>query len=93
MKSLESLWTWTKNKFGRLTTGIGTTLMGLEVFDANPMKPWLTDLFDEKVATRIVAGIAGFFFVLSFVRHQVVANKHPKEQPMPDPQPGAVVKP
>lgn len=85
MKTFRSIWTWIKNKFGRLTTGIGTTLMGLEAFDANPLKPWLADLFNEKIATRIVAGVAAFFFLLSYVRHQLVANKHPATDPLPPP--------
>lgn len=74
---MNKLWNWAKNKFGRITTSFGALLMGLEVVDLNPAKPWLVDLFSEKVASRIVAGVAAFFFALSYVRHQVVANKHP----------------
>lgn len=81
------LWTWAKAKFGRITTGLGGLLMTLEVVDLNPAKPWLSDLFNEKVASRIVAGVAAFFFALSYIRHQIVANRHPKEAPLPPPVP------
>lgn len=79
MNRLARFWRWARNKAGRITTSIGATLMGLEVVDLNPAKPWLTNLFSEKVADRVIAGTAAFFFALSYVRHQIVANRHPPE--------------
>ena len=77
MSRLAQFWLWAKNKAGRITTFVGGTLMGLEVVDLNPAKPWLTNLFSEKMADRIIAATAVFFFVLSYIRHQIIANKHP----------------
>lgn len=89
MKSLESLWSFIKNKVGRLVTGTGMVLSGIEYFDISVIKDPLEGLIGHKGVQAVAVGL----FLASFARHQLVANKHPKEAAMPDPQPGAVVKP
>ncbi len=89
MKSLESLWTWTKNKLGRIVSTAGVFLSGVETLDISPIKDPLEGLIGHKGVLWITCAL----FAASWFRHQWVANQHPKEPTMPAPAPEAVVKP
>lgn len=88
MKSLQSLWSWAKNKFGRIVSGLGFLLQGADL-DISPIKPAIESLFSHRTVEWVVVAL----FFLSWLRHQWVANQHPKTDPLPSPAPGAVVKP
>src|SRR6185369_1613451 len=88
---MKSLWTWFKNKFGRVVTALGGVLMTLDAVSLDPMRPFLNEYFGEKKATRVVVVTAAFFFLLSYIRHQIVANRHPEDTAvLPPPAPGTV---
>lgn len=89
MKSLKSLWTWIKAKFGRIVSASGVFLSGVETLDISPIKDPLEGLIGHKGVLWITCGL----FAASWLRHQWVANQHPKADPLPSPAPGAVVKP
>lgn len=82
MKSLQSIWTWTKNKFGRLVSALGILLSGIETFDITPIKDPLEQLFGHRVVLGITLGL----FLASYIRHQYVASLHPATAPLPPPQ-------
>lgn len=74
---MSKFWQWCKNKYGRIVTMIGALLGSVSVFDFAPVKQPLADLVGDHWATKIVSGGALLCLVLSFIRHQQVANKHP----------------
>ncbi len=65
--------TWLRNKFGRIVTSLGFLLQGSDL-DISPIKPSLESLFSHRTVEIIVV----ILFALSWVRHQWVANQHPK---------------
>lgn len=68
---MNAVWTWFRNKLGRITTGAGIILQGIETIDISVIKDPLESFLGHKGVQAIIIGL----FVLSFVRHQVVANK------------------
>jgi hypothetical protein len=66
------LWAFIEAKIGRLITGLGG-LMALADIDISPIKPALEEVFSHKGVQAITIAL----FVLSFWRHQSVANRHP----------------
>jgi hypothetical protein len=73
VKALESFWAWLKDKFGRIITACGGVL-ALADLDISPIRDNLESIFSHKT----VQGITVALFVASFVRHQLIANQHPK---------------
>jgi hypothetical protein len=68
---LQTLWTWCRNKYGRLVTAAGFLLSGIETFDITPIRDPL-----ESVIGHVGVSIATIAcFALSFVRHQQVAAR------------------
>lgn len=84
-------WQWCRDKYGRIVTAVGGFLMTANVLDLGIVKQPIADLVGDRWATKIVAGAALLCFVLSWVRHQQVANKVSKA-PLPPPDPRTVVK-
>lgn len=66
------LWLWAQAKFGRLVTAIGGSLFLIDGFDINPIKEPLTGLIGATPVKVLIC----VCFVLSFIRHQYIANKH-----------------
>lgn len=86
MKSLKALQQWFKNKFGRIVSTAGILLSGVETLNISAIKDPLEGLIGHKGVLWVTCGL----FVASYVRHQLVANRHPKNAPLPDPAPEAV---
>lgn len=82
---MSKVWQWCKNKYGRIVTTIGTFLGMVSAFDIGPVKQPLSDLVGDHMATKIVSGGALLCLVLSFIRHQQVANRHPAPDPSGQP--------
>lgn len=89
MKSLKSIWNWTRNKFGRIVSSAGILLSGIETLDISPIKDPLEGLIGHKGVLWITCGL----FAASYVRHQWVASLHPIVAPLPSAAPETVVKP
>lgn len=87
---MNTLWTWIKNKFGRLMTGIGSFLMTVQLLDIGFIRQPLTDFVGDQKATRIISGVALVCFILSYIRHQIIANKVSTPVVLPPPQPGTI---
>ena len=85
---MKSLWSWVRNKFGRIVSGLGFLLQCADL-DISPIKSSIESLFSHQTVEWIVVVL----FAFSWVRHQWVASQHPKADPLPAPDPGAVVKP
>lgn len=83
MKTLTSIWTWAKAKFGRIVSAAGVLLSGVETLDISPIKDPLEGIIGHKGVLWITCGL----FVASWFRHQWVANQHPKEPSLPAPTP------
>lgn len=77
MKSLESIWSWMKGKFGRIVSALGLLLSGVDTFDISPIK----DPLEGFIGHRGVMGITVMLFLASYARHQYVASQHPKPAP------------
>jgi len=77
---MNRIYQWFKNKLGRIVSGLGFLLQGADL-DISPIKDPLESVFSHATVEWIV--IALFFF--SWARHQWVANKHPKDPPLPPP--------
>lgn len=88
MKSLHSLWSFLKNKAGRLITAAGIVLSSVEAIDITAIKDPLEGLIGHKGVQALAVGL----FVASYLRHQYVASQHSKADPLPAP-PQAVVNP
>lgn len=73
MKSIKSLWLWIKNKAGRILSGAGFLLQGSDL-DISPVKDSLEGLLSHKGVQFIMVAL----FLGSWLRHQWVANQHPK---------------
>ena len=68
---LHKLIAWARNKYGRAITTVGFFLSGIETFDITPIKDPL-----ESIIGHVGVSIATVAcFVLSFLRHQQVANR------------------
>lgn len=78
------LWQWVRNKAGRIITSVGFLLQGSDL-DISPIKPALESIFSHRTVEIMVV----LLFVFSWVRHQQVANRHPKDEPLPPPSPEA----
>lgn len=89
MKSLNSLWAWTKAKFGRIVSAAGVLLSSVETLDISPIKDPLEGLIGHKGVLWVTCGL----FAASWLRHQWVASQHPKADPWASPASGTVVKP
>ena len=74
-----SLSTWVRAKVGRLVTGLGVLLSGVESFDITPIK----DPLESLITHQGVQVVTVLLFLASFARHQMVANQH-KSPPPPD---------
>ena len=75
---------WARNKFGRIVSGLGFLLQGSDL-DISPIKPSLESIFSHRTVENVVV----LLFAFSWLRHQYVANQHPKTDPLPPPQSGA----
>jgi len=71
---MNAVWQWIKNKAGRITTAVGGFLAGVQVFDLSLVKQPLVDFVGDHWATKLVSGAALLCFLLSYWRHQHVAN-------------------
>lgn len=80
MKSLHAVWTWVRNKFGRIVSGLGFLLQGSDL-DISPIKPSIEALFSHQTVEWIVVAL----FAFSWLRHQWVASQHPQTVPLPAP--------
>lgn len=87
---MKNLWQWCKNKYGRIVTTLGAFFTSVSLFDVGPIKQPLADLVGEHRATQIVSALALLCIVLSFARHQQIANKHPAPVAVPAPTPEAM---
>lgn len=65
---------WIRDKFGRIVTGLGVLLQGIETFDITPIKQPIEDLIGHRWLQVLIVGL----FALSYLRHQYVASQHPK---------------
>lgn len=85
---LTKVWTWARNKYGRIITAAGFLLSGTETFDITPIKDPLEGLFGAH-GHAVVSGLTIGCFGLSFIRHQQIAHRVTKLQeavaPMPVP--------
>ena len=81
MKSLQSIWYWAKAKFGRIVSAAGILLSGVETLDISPIKDPLEGIIGHKGVLWITCGL----FAASWLRHQWVANQHPKPVVVPVP--------
>lgn len=77
---LNTVWLWLKAKFGRITTGLGVILQGMETLDISIIKDPLESFLGHRGVQGIIVGL----FAASFIRHQMVANKHPIPKPADD---------
>lgn len=71
---LATIWTFLKDKAGRLVSGVGVLLSGIEGFDISPVKDPLEGLIGHAWVLRITLAL----FLGSYIRHQLVASQHPK---------------
>ena len=71
---MNAVWQWCVDKFGRLVSGAGVLLSGVEGFDITGIKEPLEGLLGHAWVLRITVGL----FLLSYIRHQYVASQHPK---------------
>jgi len=68
---LNKLVAWVRNKYGRIITFLGFALSGIETFDITPIRDPL-----ESIIGHVGVSIATVTcFVLSFLRHQQVAQR------------------
>jgi hypothetical protein len=68
---LQKLLTWARDKYGRIVTALGFALSGVETFDLTPIKDPL-----ESIIGHVGVSIATVAcFVLSYIRHQQVAQR------------------
>lgn len=77
---MSALITWLRAKFGRIVTVVGFFFSGVETFDISVIKDPLEGLLGHRVVLFLTVAC----FVLSFVRHQQVANKHRDPPPTDD---------
>jgi len=68
------IWQWFKNKAGRIISSAGVLLSGVETFDITPIK----DPLEGFIGHKGVMGLTVALFLASYIRHQYVANQHPK---------------
>lgn len=68
---------WLRDKFGRIVSALGTMLSGVETFDVSPIK----DPLEGFIGHRGVMGLTVALFLASYLRHQYIANQHPKVGP------------
>lgn len=66
--------TWFKAKFGRIVSGAGALLSGIEGFDITSIKDPIEGLIGHIWVLRITVAL----FLLSWARHQYVASQVPK---------------
>lgn len=86
---MKSLWSWVRNKFGRLVSALGLLLSGVETLDISPIKDPLEGIIGHRGVLWVTLGL----FAASYFRHQYVASLHPVAAPLPSPAPESVVKP
>jgi len=70
-QKLQAFLLWCRNKYGRLITGAGFLLSGVETFDITPIKDPLESIIGHVGVSVATVG----FFLLSYIRHQQVANR------------------
>ena len=70
---MTKLWTWFKNKLGRITTGLGFALQGIDTLDITSIKDPLESWIGHKGVQAVVIGL----FAVSYLRHQYVASQNP----------------
>lgn len=75
-----NIWQWVKDKFGRVITAFGG-LLALADLDISPIRDNLEGFLSHKQ----VQAVTVVLFIASYVRHQLVANQHPKPDPLPPP--------
>lgn len=74
MNALKSISRWFKAKFGRIVSGLGVLLSGVETFDISTIKDPLESFIGHKGVQAVTVGL----FLASWLRHQWVANQNPK---------------
>lgn len=64
---------WLRNKFGRIVTVVGGCGMVLDLIppDISPISDYLRNL----VGVKVLSVIGALCFLLSFARHQQIANR------------------
>lgn len=72
---MSKFWQWCRNKYGRIVTAIGGFFASVQVLDLGVVKQPIADWVGDHWATKIVSGAALLCFLLSWLRHQQVANK------------------
>lgn len=70
-EKLQSFLAWCRDKYGRLITGAGFLLSGIETFDITPIKDPLESIIGHVGVSIATVGC----FLLSFMRHQQVAQR------------------
>lgn len=73
LKLMSKLWSWIRNKFGRVMTALGG-LVTLADLDISPIRDNLEAFLSHKEVQAVTVAL----FLASYVRHQLVANLHPK---------------
>jgi len=68
---MNAVWTWIKNKLGRIVAVTGFLLQGIETIDISSIKDPLESFLGHKGVQAIIVGL----FVASYLRHQYIANK------------------
>lgn len=68
---LQKLIAWARDKYGRIVTFLGFALSGVETFDITPIRDPLENIIGH-VGVSIATVVC---FVLSFIRHQQVAQR------------------
>jgi hypothetical protein len=71
---MNALSQWLKDKFGRIVSALGLLLSGIDTFDITPIK----DPLEGFIGHKGVMGVTVALFLASYIRHQYVANQHPK---------------
>lgn len=80
---------WLRNKFGRIVTWIGSVSLIFQFIDPAPLREPLKNLLGDAAGTKLFGGLALLCLILSFSRHQQVANRVKKiEDPLPSPPSG-----
>lgn len=69
-------WIWIQAKFGRIVSAAGVLLSSVEGFDITPIKDPVEAIVGHVWVLRITVAL----FIFSYLRHQYVANQHPKEK-------------
>lgn len=70
---MSATWQWFKDKFGRIITWLGGMSMVFDLIpqDISPVTEYLKDLVGQKVLSVIALAC----FMISFGRHQQIANR------------------